>query len=257
MLEFKKPLLQMDNVTLLWRFIREPFVVLVLVLISNSAFAAPFYVPSGSMQPTIAIGDYIFASKFDYGYSRYSLPFALGPSSSTRLLEKTPARGDVVVFRLPRNPSISYVKRVIGLPGDHIQMREGLLYINGQAVPIKAAGNGNDEMGDGNMADAARYSETLPGGVTHPIYKLRWDGTYDNTDEFVVPAGHLFMMGDNRDDSSDSRVAVEDGGVGFVPMENLVGHARIIVGSYDFLNAKSIKTWLGQVRLSRFFHGIN
>ena len=256
MYDFRKHLLHWGNVVGVWRQARELLAILALVLISNTAFAAPFYVPSGSMEPTLAIGDYIFASKFDYGYSRYSVPFGLGPQSDTRLLGKIPARGDVVVFRLPSNPSVTYVKRVIGLPGDHIQMREGRLYINDVIVPIKADGTANVEMSDGKSVPAQRFIETLPGGVTHPIYKWR-DWPYDNTQEFVVPPGHLFMMGDNRDDSADSRVPVEYEGVGYVPMENLVAHARIVVGSYDFLNAKSVGTWLGQIRFSRFFHGIH
>jgi signal peptidase I len=232
-------------------------VVAALTVFSTSAIAAPFYVPSGSMEPTLAIGDAIVASKFDYGYSRYSVPFAMGPASDTRLMEKLPARGDVVVFHLPRDPGVVYVKRVIGLPGDHIQMRQGLLYINGKSTTLKPMGAGGVEMEDGSSLPAERFIETLPGGVAHAIYKLAWNTPLDNTGEFVVPAGHLFMMGDNRDNSLDSRVPEAQGGVGFVPMENLVGKAKIIVGSYDYRNAKQFWTWPAELRLSRFLSAIN
>jgi signal peptidase I len=168
-----------------------------------------------------------------------------------------PARGDVVVFRLPRDPKITYVKRVIGLPGDRIQMQEGRLFINGAKVPLINQTAAKVENEDGSSAPAMRFTEILPGGVAHPILKLRWDGFLDNTAVFTVPAGHLFMMGDNRDNSLDSRVTADNGGVGFVPAENLVGRAEFVVGSYDFLNAHAIWTWLKEFRLSRFFNGVS
>jgi len=251
------PLSNADWLVGLWRAVREPLVVAALTVLSTSAIAAPFYVPSGSMEPTLAIGDAIVASKFDYGYSRYSMPFSMGPASDTRLMERLPARGDVVVFHLPRDPGVVYVKRVIGLPGDRIQMRQGLLYINGKATLLKAMGRGHVEMEDGGALPAERFIETLPGGVAHAIYKLAWNTPLDNTGEFVVPAGHLFMMGDNRDNSLDSRVPEAQGGVGFVPMENLVGKAKIVVGSYDYRNAKQFWTWPAELRLSRFLSVIN
>jgi signal peptidase I len=246
-------LLQSGKLGSVWRFVREPLAVAAVMIFSTSAIAAPFYVPSGSMEPTLAIGDAIVASKFDYGYSRFSMPYALGPQSDTRLMEKLPARGDVVVFNLPRDPKVVYVKRVIGLPGDHIQMHAGHLSINGYDVAMKPVGRGEVEMEDGSPMAAARYMETLPGGVTHPIYKLGWQNPLDNTPEFIVPAGHLFMMGDNRDNSLDSRVPAEAGGVGFVPVENLVGKAQIVMGSYDYRNARQIWTWPVEFRLARFF----
>ena len=253
----KLPSSRSDTWTALWRAIREPLVVAALTVFSTSAIAAPFYVPSGSMEPTLAIGDAIVASKFDYGYSRYSVPFAMGPASDTRLMQKLPARGDVVVFHLPRNPEVVYVKRVIGLPGDHVQMRQGQLYINGKATALKPMGEEGVEMEDGSSLPAERFIETLPGGVTHAIYKLAWNTPLDNTREFIVPAGHLFMMGDNRDNSLDSRVPQAEGGVGFVPMENLVGKAKIVVGSYDYHNAKQFWTWPAELRLSRFLSVID
>jgi signal peptidase I len=223
---------------------------------ATTAIAQPFYVPSGSMEPTIQIGDALLGSKFAYGYSRYSLPYGVGPDADGRLFGRLPRRGDVVVFRLPRDPAITYVKRVVGLPGDHVQMIHGRLYINGVAVPLKPAGTGQVEEEDGRHRAIARYIETLPGGESHPIFKSGWDGPLDNTAEVVVPKGHVFMMGDNRDNSLDSRVAARDGGVGMVPLENLVARADITLGSVDFLNATNPLAWLTSIRLSRFLHFI-
>jgi signal peptidase I len=236
-------------------WLAEPAAILVVMFVSTTAIAQPFYVPSGSMEPTLQIGDALLGSKFPYGYSRYSMPFGMGPQSDQRSLGQLPRQGDVVVFRLPRDPSITYVKRVIGLPGDRIQMVHGSLLINGKAVPEAPAGTGMEENSvDGGTERVARYTETLPNGVKHLIFKWTVDGPLDNTPVFTVPAGHLFMMGDNRDDSLDSRVAAAEGGVGFVPLENLVARADIIVGSYDFLGMHGPLTWPGLLRLSRALH---
>jgi signal peptidase I len=239
------------------RAILEPIAIVAITFVSTTALAQPFYVPTGSMQPTLAIGDAFVAAKYPYGYSRYSVPFAIGPARSTRLLQKLPERGDVVVFRLPRDPSQTYIKRVIGLPGDRVQMIGGRLWINGQKLALRPDGEGKVESEDGGITDSPRFIETLPNGKTHPIYKWTWTGPLDDTPLFIVPEGHLFMMGDNRDNSLDSRVAAENGGVGFVPAENLVGRAEFVVGSYDFLNAHAIWTWLKEFRLSRFFNGVS
>ncbi len=235
-------------------WLAEPALVGAVMVCATTAIAQPFYVPSGSMEPTIQIGDALLGSKFAYGYSRYSLPYGVGPDADGRLFGRLPRRGDVVVFRLPRDPTITYVKRVVGLPGDHVQMIQGRLFINGVAVPLKRAGTGQVEEEDGRHRAIARYIETLPGGESHPIFKSGWDGPLDNTAEVVVPKGHVFMMGDNRDNSLDSRVAARDGGVGMVPLENLVARADITLGSVDYLNATTPLDWLSSIRLSRFLH---
>jgi signal peptidase I len=237
----------------LLRFLIEPFFIFAAVFISTSAIAQPFYIPSGSMEPTLAIGDYLVVTKYSYGYSRYSLPLGIGPAAKERLLGSLPRRGDVIVFRLPRDPKVNLIKRVIGLPNDRVQMKDGRLYINGRIVPMKRDGDGDVEFGDGRNLKVARFTETLPGGVAHLIYKMRWDGELDNTPELIVPTGHIFVMGDNRDDSLDSRVAMSDGGVGFVPVENLVGKARVVLGSYDFLNMGRPAKWLAALRTDRTF----
>ena len=237
-------------------WLMEPLAALLLVACATTAIAQPFYIPSGSMEPTLQIGDALMGSKFAYGYSRYSLPYGLGPTSQTRLFGKLPARGDVVIFRLPRDTHTTLIKRVIGLPGDRIQMVHGRLVINGRTVPLQAAGMGQVEDAHGHWDAIRQFTETLPGGVKHTIFKAGWDGPLDDTKLYVVPANCIFAMGDNRDNSSDSRVAPEDGGVGYVPSENLVARADVMLGSYDYLNARNLTSWLGQIRLSRFLRPI-
>src|SRR5262249_23584842 len=154
--------------------------------------------------------DYIFVSKLSYGYSRYSFPFGL-PLFKGRILRTAPERGDVVVFRLPTNTHIDYIKRIIGLPGDRIQMRHGRLYINDVPVEVTRDGDVTLPTRSGEVKAIARYNETLPGGKTHIILDEIHEGPADNTPVYVVPDGDYFMMGDNRDNSQDSRYQAEVG----------------------------------------------
>ena len=195
----------------------------------RSLVAEPFNIPSGSMIPSLLVGDYLFVTKYSYGYSRYSFPFGLAPIDG-RLFggDSTPQRGQVAVFRLPSDTSVDYIKRVIGVPGDRIQVRQGVLHINGQPVERRLVGNGRQGASGGGQMTAL-YQETLPGGLTHLIQEISDRQTFDNTHEYVVPAGHYFMMGDNRDNSRDSRSS----SVGFVPLENFIGEARFLFFSHD------------------------
>ena len=195
----------------------------------RSLVAEPFNIPSGSMIPSLLVGDYLFVTKYSYGYSRYSFPFGLAPIDG-RLFggDSTPQRGQVAVFRLPSDTSVDYIKRVIGVPGDRIQVRQGVLHINGQPVERRLVGNGRQGASDGGQMTTL-YQETLPGGLTHLIQEISDRQTFDNTPEYVVPAGHYFMMGDNRDNSRDSRSS----SVGFVPLENFIGEARFLFFSHD------------------------
>jgi signal peptidase I len=229
-------------------------VIAAIVLTTKTVAAEAYYVPSGSMQPSLLIGDQLIVSKFPYGYSRYSLPVPLAPASPERLLGAMPGYGDVVVFRLPRDPSQSYVKRVVGLPGDRVQMRDGRLWVNGKELPLRPAGIGEAQDEDGTPEAAPRFVETLPNGREHPIFKFRQHGEYDDTAVFEVGPAQIFVMGDNRDDSADSRVPPSAGGVGLVPVENLVGRVDAILGSWDpVVRRDPLWTWPTGLRLSRFF----
>jgi signal peptidase I len=227
---------------------------LLIALVLRIFLFQPFTIPSASMEPNLYQGDYIIVSKYSYGYSRHSVPFS-PPIFSGRVLERPAHRGDIVVFKLPRDNRTDYVKRVIGLPGDHIQMKNGLLYLNGKQVPRTYVGTTKEDSGYGFIRDIAVFRETLPGGKSYLTNDFGTDGELDNTQEFVVPEGHYFMMGDNRDNSSDSRVPPEAGGVGYVPAENLVGKAQIILLSWN-ADASLFKpwTWVLDARPSRFFH---
>lgn len=233
-------------------WLMEPLAAILLTVCATTAVAQPFYIPSGSMEPTLQIGDALLGSKFAYGYSRWSLPYGLGPASQNRLFGKMPARGDIVIFRKPGDTATILIKRVIGLPGDRIQMVHGRLVINGHIVPLEAAGTGKVEDSRGQQEEIPKFIETLPGGVRHTIFKAGWDGPLDNTPVYNVPANAIFAMGDNRDNSLDSRVPQAEGGVGFVPAENLMARADVMLGSYDFLNAHAPASWFNQLRPSRF-----
>lgn len=232
--------------------------IVAVVFLAKGAFAEPFYVPSASMEPTLLIGDALLASKYPYGYSTASLPIHFDVPETGRVFGATPKRGDVVVFRWPGDRSQVWVKRVIGLPGDRVQVRQGQVWINGAPASIKADGIGEAEDESGASEPAHRYVETLPGGVAHPIFKLYDNGRLDNTPEVIVPSDHLFVMGDNRDNSADSRVSVRQGGVGLLPMDNLVGRVDAIVGSWDLgLRNRPITSWLTGFRVSRFFTSVH
>jgi signal peptidase I len=232
--------------------------IVLVVFLGKGALAEPFYVPSGSMEPTLQIGDALLATKFAYGYSTASLPIQINLPETGRVFAETPKRGDVVVFRWPGDRSQAWVKRVVGLPGDRVQMRQGQLFINGRAAELKPDGIGQAEDDNCARESAYRFIETLPGGVSHEIFKLRDNGRLDNTPEVVVSQGRLFVMGDNRDNSADSRVPVRDGGVGLLPMNDLVGRADAVVASWDLgIRHQPVSTWLSGFRLSRFFTSVH
>jgi signal peptidase I len=222
---------------------------LALVLVVRTVVAEPYRVPSPSMVPTLLVGDELIGSKFAYGFSKYSLPVGVMPGITGRLFDTPPQRGDVIVFRLPRDPSTTYVKRLIGLPGDRIQMKAGRLYINDVLVPRREIGT---------FEGSTLYVETLPTndgkGRDHEMVEISDTDRYDDTPVYLVPEKHYFMMGDNRDNSLDSRISPAEGGVGYVPEENLVARADMLllssnpdVGWFDF------KAWPNAFRLDRFF----
>jgi signal peptidase I len=204
-------------------------IVVGIVAFVQTLLFQPFRIPSSSMEGSLEVGDYLFVSKYSYGYSAYSIPFwSPAHAAEGRVLEGDVTRGDVVVFRLPSDPTQDYIKRVVGLPGDHLQVLNGVLHINGKAVELKKIDDRVEQTEDGTEIHVSRYMETLPNGVEHVVLNRDDESRFDNTEEFVVPAGHYFMMGDNRDNSNDSR-----GDVGYVPASNLVGRAQVIFFSHD------------------------
>ena len=225
---------------------------LLIALVIRVFLFQPFTIPSASMEPTLLQGDYIIVSKFAYGYSRHSMPLS-PPLFGGRILGREPHRGDVIVFKLPRDGHTDYIKRLIGLPGDQIQLKGGVVYLNGQAVPRQELSPATEMSPFGFSHPVQRFKETLPGGKSYITYDYGPDGDVDNTGVYVVPSGHYFMMGDNRDNSQDSRYP-EAIGVGYVPFENLVGKADIILLSWnDKASVFKPWTWVLNARPSRFF----
>lgn len=234
-------------------FMKTAILAVLLALFIRTFFFEPFNIPSGSMLPTLEIGDYLFVSKTSYGYSKHSFPLSLADFDG-RAFAKAPERGDVIVFKLPSNPRIDYIKRLVGMPGDRIQVEKGRLFLNGKLVEREAVGMKRLAAPEGGSESMMEYIETLPGGVMHRIYEESDNGPLDNTEEFVVPEGHYFLMGDNRDNSQDSRVSEL---VGFVPFENLVGRADILFFSVDeTANLFRPWTWPGAIRYGRIFDRI-
>ncbi len=214
-----------------WDIVKVILQALALAFLVRIFLYQPFNIPSGSMEKTLLVGDYLFVSKYSYGYSKYSFPLDAIPFSG-RIWEGEPKRGDIAVFRKPTKTEEDFIKRVIGLPGDKIQMQNGVLYINGTAVPKKRVDDYEEFDSFGNTRRIPRFEETLPNGVVYQVLDRTPDGPGDDTDVYTVPAGHYFMMGDNRDNSSDSRFQGPDD-VGFVPLENFIGRADVIFYSTD------------------------
>jgi signal peptidase I len=240
---------------------------LVIAGVFRTLFFQPFYIPSESMKDTLLVGDFLFVNKMAYGYSRYSCPWSLCPVTG-RIFGRLPDRGDVVVFRHPARDE-DLIKRVIGLPGDTVQMRGGRLYLNGAAVPVAPAGTFTEtrepqgpfgdvprcrapEPAPGGACLKSRAVETLPGGPAHDILNIEDGGPGDDMPPVTVPADHVFVMGDNRDNSGDSRFRAGAGGVGLLPVDRLIGRADRVIFSSAGRSLFFVWTW----RLDRFFHRI-
>jgi signal peptidase I len=250
----------------IWETVKTIVYALLIAGVFRTLFFQPFWIPSGSMKDTLLIGDFLFVNKMSYGYSRYSCPFAICPIPG-RLFASDPERGDVIVFRHPVT-GMDFIKRLIGLPGDRVQMVDGRLHLNGEAVPTEEAGTfseiferqgpaghfprcENAPVGAGGVCTKSRFTETLPGGRSHNILNI--DMSFgDNTPVFVVPEGHFFFMGDNRDNSQDSRFDRAVGGVGMVPFDYLIGRADRVMFSSAGRSMFFFWTW----RSDRFFKAI-
>ncbi|MGP9804836.1 signal peptidase I [Paracoccus sp. NSM] len=251
----------------IWETVKTIFWALVIAGIFRTLFFQPFWIPSGSMKDTLLIGDFLFVNKMAYGYSAHSCPFSMCPISG-RILDRAPERGDVAVFRHPTR-DVDFIKRVIGLPGDTVQMRGGRLWLNGEPVQTTPAGDFieikeqqgpqgliprcvNDPVGAGGQCVKERFTETLPGGRSHSILNITDGWLADDTPTFTVPEGQYFFMGDNRDNSEDSRFPAEIGGLGFVPAEFLIGRADRIMFSSAGRSLLFFWTW----RSDRFFKAV-
>jgi signal peptidase I len=213
-----------------WDNVKTILYALALAMVLRFTVAQPFRIPSGSMQPTLEVGDYIVVTKWSYGYGRFSFAPLEGLLPQGRIFGREPERGDVIVFRPTPEPTRDFIKRLIGLPGDRIQVVDGVLHINGEPVQHENLGLVDFENADGYIEQVTAIRETLPNGVSYTTFDRTPRGELDNTRVYVVPEGHYFMMGDDRDNSADSRVP---GVVGFVPYDNLVGPAQFVVVSFD------------------------
>ena len=229
------------------------YAVLIALGIRTLAFE-PFNIPSESMLPTLLVGDYLFVSKYAYGYSRHSFPLSHRlPAINGRVFSRQPERGDVAVFKLPRDNSTDYIKRIIGLPGDHVMVRGGVLYINDEPVKRERI----EDFYYRNGYPIPQFRETLPNGVSYSTLDLTPGGAHDNTRVFSIPPGHYFVMGDNRDNSLDSRVERRQSGVGLVPEDNLVGRAELLFFSTDGgARLWEFWKWPAATRFQRFFQRI-
>ncbi|AUH32748.1 signal peptidase I [Paracoccus tegillarcae] len=251
----------------IWETIKTIFWALVIAGIFRTLFFQPFWIPSGSMKDTLLIGDFLFVNKMAYGYSAHSCPWSMCPISD-RILASEPERGDVVVFRHPTR-GVDFIKRVIGLPGDTIQMQDGVLWLNGEEVPTVQVEDfvetkeqqgpqgliprcANDPVSEGDDCIKQRFTETLPGGHSHDVLNIMDGWVADDTATFTVPEGQYFFMGDNRDNSEDSRFNPATGGLGFVPAEFLIGRADRIMFSSAGRSLLYFWTW----RSDRFFKAV-
>lgn len=248
----KKPvLLEKGEIS---EFVKTALIAVTIALIIRSIFLEPFNIPSGSMKPTLLVGDYLFVNKPAYGYSRFSFPFGIAPIEN-RIWQAEPQRGDVIVFALPTNTSIDYIKRVIGLPGDELQVRRGRLFLNDQIVPRDVVKSFDIKNDNGEVHKVTEYIETLPGGVEHSIYEESDFERLDNTPLYTVPDGHYFVMGDNRDNSQDSRVTDH---VGPVPFENIIGRADFLFFSTNgYARLIELWKWPWSIRYDRLFMDID
>ena len=248
--------------------VRTVFWALVIAGIFRTLLFQPFWIPSGSMKDTLLIGDFLFVNKMAYGYSQHSCPFSLCPITG-RILASEPERGDVVVFRHP-TANVDFIKRVIGLPGDTIQFRKGRLFLNGEEVPVEPAGTFAEVMApqgpqqslprcenapvpEGGSCEKTRTRETLPNGVSYDTLNIGDAEPGDNTPTFTVPEGNYFFVGDNRDNSADSRFSPASRGLGYVPAEYLIGRADRIMFSSAGRSLLYFWTW----RSDRFFKAVN